>query len=192
MGESAGARAAPLPQFIGFIFNSPFLSWGWVGGRLNKLILLHLPSLLTRLRIWDYESELLTGGGTNAWAVQLWSQYAFDPAARPLFNTSVTVGYCHGINKAHAKLRRLSAAGVAITREPFLVLTSKGDDVLDGDETSQMAHAIGPSRTLVQLLYARHDVFTSADPAVVRSARPASTPPAALGCMLTRPDPSHE
>ena len=141
-----------------------------MGGRLNKFILVRCPWLLTLLRIWDHESELLTGGETNAWAVQLWSQYAFDPAVRPLFNTSVTVGYCHGINKAHAKLRRLSAAGVAITREPFLVLTSKGDDVLDGDETALCAHAIGPSRTLVQLLYARHDVFLSADALVVRSA----------------------
>ena len=45
-----------------------------------------------------------------------------------------------------------------------------GDDVLDGDQTMTCAHAIGPSRTLVALTYARHDVFVSADREVTLSA----------------------
>ena len=33
------------------------------------------------------------------------------------------------------------------------------------------AHAIGPSRTLLELAYARHDVFASAEPETVAAAR---------------------
>ena len=44
------------------------------------------------------------------------------------------------------------------------------DDVLEGDELAVAAHAIGPSRTLIQLCHARHDVFVSADKAVVDTA----------------------
>ena len=39
-----------------------------------------------------------------------------------------------------------SRAGTAITRKPFMVLTSMHDDVLEGDEMAQAAHAIGPNR----------------------------------------------
>jgi len=157
-------------DFSGFCFNSPFLDWGWVGGSLIKFAITTLPALLTRLRLWSADSELLAGGGSNAWALQLQSQYYFDPRSRPLYNVPVTVGFCCGINDVHAKLRKLGRAGVAITRKPFVVFTSKGDDILDGDATAEQAHAIGPSRTLVQLSYARHDVFTSADASVVQGA----------------------
>ena len=34
------------------------------------------------------------------------------------------------------------------------------------------AHAIGPSRTLLELAYARHDVFASAEPAIVQAVAP--------------------
>ena len=37
--------------------------------------------------------------------------------------------------QVHSKLRRFAVEGRAITKKPFLVLTSKGDDVLNGDET---------------------------------------------------------
>ena len=43
-------------------------------------------------------------------------------------------------------------------------------DVLHGDQMAVAAHAIGPSRTLVQLCHARHDVFVSADKDVVSAA----------------------
>ena len=43
----------------------------WVGGRLNKLILSLAPRLLTALRVWDWDSELLGGGGVNSWAMQV-------------------------------------------------------------------------------------------------------------------------
>ena len=32
--------------FDGFILNSPFLAWGWVGGFIPKLIIKKLPTLL--------------------------------------------------------------------------------------------------------------------------------------------------
>ena len=62
------------------------------------------------------------------------------------------------------------ARSTAITRKPFMVLTSMHDDVLEGDEMAQAAHAIGPNRTLVQLCHARHDVFMSAEASVIRLA----------------------
>jgi len=134
------------------------------------MVVVHAPALFTRLGLWTETSELLGGGGFNVWALQLYSQYQFDPSCRPLYQVPVTIGYCTGINRVHADLRRRSAAGVPVTRKPFLVLTSKGDDVLNGDETMQHAHAIGPSRTLIELMYARHDVFVSAEPEIVTAA----------------------
>lgn len=180
-------------DFSGFIFNSPFLDWGWVGGWLNKKILVHLPAWSTALRAFTDDSEILSGGGASAWALQaplarvalhalartsrpdaahsqMWSQYGFDPACRPVYRVPLTIGYCRAINKVHAKLRRRSAAGVPTTLKPFVVLTSKGDDVLNGDETMVHAHSIGPSRTLIELTYARHDVFCSDEADVVDSA----------------------
>ena len=41
------------------------------------------------------------------------------------------------------------------------------EDVLEGDEMAQAAHAIGPNRTLIQLCHARHDVFVSAEASVI-------------------------
>ena len=68
----------------GFIFNSPFLDWGKVGGPVAKLVLMYAPALLARLHVWSHETELLGGGGPSAWALQLYSQYPFDPRSRPL------------------------------------------------------------------------------------------------------------
>ena len=157
-------------HFDGFIFNSPFLSWGMAGRPLSRLVVQHAPELLHRLRLWTDETELLGGGGASAWALQLWSQYKFDPADRPLYTVPVTIGFCRGINATHRELRRRSRAGVAITRKPFLVFTSMHDDVLEGDELAVAAHAIGPSRTLIQMCHARHDVFVSAEGTVVEQA----------------------
>ena len=153
--------------FDAFVFNSPFLDWGRVGGRLNRWILMYAPAMLTRLRVWTDETELLGGGGPSSWALQLFSQYPFDPRARPLFTVPLTIGYCRGVSTVQRAMRRRSRLGTALTRKAFLVLTSMHDDVLHGDEMAVAAHAIGPSRTLVQLPRARHDVFVSADAAVV-------------------------
>lgn len=155
-------------DFAGFIFNSPFLDWGYVGGALAKMVVVHAPYLLTRLGYWTCDTELLGGGGPSAWALQLWSQYPFmDLASRPLYNVPVTIGYCLGVNGVHAALRERARRGVAITRKPFVVFTSMHDDILEGDRVSEAAHAIGPSRTKVSLCHARHDVFVSAEPSVV-------------------------
>ncbi len=97
-------------------------------------------------------------------------RYEFSPASRPLYKTPLTVGYIRGINRAHAALRLAGRAGRPVTLKPFLVLASKGDDVLKGPEVLRLAHAIGPSRTLIELAYARHDVFASAEPELVGAA----------------------
>ena len=93
-----------------------------------------------------------------------------DRACRPLFVVPLTVGYVRAINEIQKQLRDKSRAGEAITQRPFLVITSMHDDVLHGDEMALAAHAIGPSRTLVQLCHARHDVLVSADRDVVTAA----------------------
>ena len=111
-------------DFSAFVFNSPFLDWGKVGGPIVKAILMYAPYILTKLHIWSDETELLGGGGPSAWALQLYSQYRFDPASRPLFVVPVTVGYVKGINGVQKELRARSAKGLAITQKPFLVLTS--------------------------------------------------------------------
>jgi len=155
-------RARGDAAFVGFVFNSPFLGWGWDTTPLQRLLLRLLPQALVRLRVWSNETELSEAGGPCAWALQFFSQFAWD-ASRVLYNVPVTVGFCRGVNAALAALDKGQQAGVPITLEPFLVLTSKGDDVLHGDEMLRAAHAIGPSRTLLELTYARHDVFCSHD-----------------------------
>ena len=157
-------------HFDGFIFDSPFLSWGMAGRPLSRLIVQHEPELIHRLWLWTDETKLLGGGGASAWALHLWSQYKFNPADRPLYTAPVTIGFCQGINAAQRELRRRSPAGVAITFKPFLAFTSMHDDVHEGDELAVAAHAIGPSRTLIQMRHVRHDVFVSAEGTVVEQA----------------------
>jgi len=157
-------------RFDGFVFNSPFLSWGWAVGGLTRLVIKHAPSLLMALRLWSSDTEVTAAGGINEWALQYYSQYEWDPASRPLYNVPVTVGFCRGLNRTHELVRRAGVAGAPITLKPFLVMGSKGDDVLKGNEVLRAAHAIGPSRTLLELAYARHDVFASAEPAIVHAA----------------------
>ena len=96
-----------------FIFNSPFLDWGRVGGRVNRWILMYAPHLLHKLRVWHDETELLGGGGPSAWALQLYSQYPFDPRSRPLFT---------GASAARAAMQghRLAMACSAIAAEHTL------------------------------------------------------------------------
>ncbi|KAL1530744.1 hypothetical protein AB1Y20_001643 [Prymnesium parvum] len=157
-------------RFDGFVFNSPFLSWGWDVSPLTLRFIKHIPSLFMALGLWSPATELTRGAGPNDWALQFYSQYEFDPDSRPLYNVPVTVGFCRGINRVHRALRRVGRAGTPITLKPFLVLGSKGDDVLKGNDVLRAAHAIGPSRTLLELAYARHDVFASAEPEIVQAA----------------------
>jgi alpha-beta hydrolase superfamily lysophospholipase len=191
-----------LGAFDGFVFNSPFLGWGWDVGPIERFFIScapprpqpsarrlaarrlravcdrlsppsrgrYAPSLLMALRVWTASTELTAAGGPNSWGLQYYSQYEFDPASRPLYLVPVTAGFCRAINRAHWLLRSTGRAGVPVTLKPFLVMASKMDDVLKGNETLRAAHAIGPSRTLLELAYARHDVFCSAEAEVVRAA----------------------
>ena len=86
------------------------------------------------LRVWSSETELTGAGGPSEWALQFYSQYEFSPDSRPLYRVPVTAGFCRGINRAHAALRRAGRTGRPVTLKPFLVLGSKGDDVLKGNE----------------------------------------------------------
>lgn len=82
----------------------------------------------------------------------------------------LTIGFCCGVNRVHQALARRHAAGNPVTLKPFLVIVSHNDEVLDGDDTLLRAHAIGPSRTLVELTYASHDVFASQERETVDAA----------------------
>jgi alpha-beta hydrolase superfamily lysophospholipase len=158
--------------FDGFIFNAPFLGWGREVGPILRFFITYMPSLLTRIGLWTCETTLTAAGGMNAWACQTYSQYSrmMDPTARPLYSVPVTAGFCRAVNRAHWRLRRRGSAGHPVTHKPFLVLASKDDDVLDGTEMLRAAHAIGPSRSLLELTYARHDVFASSDRETVDAA----------------------
>lgn len=91
----------------------------------------------------------------------------------------VTAGFCRGINRAHAQLTARGRAGRPVTLKPFLVLASKGDDVLKANEVLRAAYAIGPSRTLLELAYARHDVRAAGH-------FPLSTAPLGKGLLMER------
>ena len=156
--------------FDGFIFNSPFLDWGWVGGPLTKMVIKLLPAALAWLGVWNSETELTSGGTTSAWKLKAFSQFQWDPLARPLYDVPLTCGFAIAINRTQSALRRRARSGLPITFKPFLVLASKNDDVLNGDKTLVGSHAIGPSRDLVELAYAAHDVFASCESETVAAA----------------------
>jgi alpha-beta hydrolase superfamily lysophospholipase len=65
--------------FDGFVFNSPFLYWGWDVGGITKWFIRHVPGLLMWLRVWDASTELTSAGGPNSWALQFFSQYQRRP-----------------------------------------------------------------------------------------------------------------
>ncbi|KAL3915158.1 MAG: hypothetical protein SGPRY_007350 [Prymnesium sp.] len=86
-------------RFDGFVFNSPFLSWGWEVSPLTLHIIRYAPSVLMALRLWSAATELTKGGRPSEWALQFYSQYEFDPASRPLYNVPLTVGFSRGVNR---------------------------------------------------------------------------------------------
>jgi alpha-beta hydrolase superfamily lysophospholipase len=166
-------KAAP-PPIDGYIFNSPFLDWGWVGGDLMEFVLeVGVPMLLDVGAI-DGDSALPGAGAgeLSPWAAKLRSWAAFDLASRPMFRVPVTAGFAkwvtgmHGRIEAHAK----DKSAPPITDRPFLMITSKGDDVLVADETISRAEWIGPRRTTVDVPNASHDVLLSCEKRVVDAA----------------------
>eukprot|EP00977_Amphora_coffeiformis_P019391 scaffold7213_cov166-Amphora_coffeaeformis.AAC.7 len=99
----------------------------------------------------------------SPWSAKLWSQYYFNWDSRPLYHVPMTGGFVKGVTRVHQKLQDLHDNNKPATIKPFLVVTSRGDDVLKLAETVSRAAWIGPTRTEVELNDNGHDVFLSQD-----------------------------
>ncbi len=164
-------------HFDGFLFNSPFLDWGFVGGDLVELVLENA-SVLSAMGAMDTETKIgvaTTPEGTTPlmylgqeivlsdWSARLWSLYYFVWTARPLYKVPMTVGFANGVTDVHRKMKDLRTKNRPITAKPFLCITSRGDDVLKAPETLGRADWIGPCRWEIELNDNGHDVFLSYD-----------------------------
>jgi alpha-beta hydrolase superfamily lysophospholipase len=167
--------------FAAFVFNSPFMDWGFVGGDMIEFVLEHVgllnklhvvrndkkiddflyktPSALEKTPIHYLGQDVVL----SDWSARIWSMYYFDWSTRPLYGVPVTVGFAQGVTGVHRKLQERNAQNRAITSKPFLVITAQGDDVLKSDETLTRADWIGPCRTEMELNDNGHDVFLSGD-----------------------------
>ncbi|KAL3940367.1 MAG: hypothetical protein SGBAC_005095, partial [Bacillariaceae sp.] len=146
--------------FDGFLFNSPFLDWGFVGGDMVEFVLENTGFLQTLARL-QKDSKMgvaKTPEGTEPvnylgkeivlsdWSARLWSLYYFDWGSRPLYKVPMTVGFAQGVTHVHRKLQARAEDKRPLTAKPFLCITSRGDDVLKAPETLSRADWIGPGR----------------------------------------------
>lgn len=167
--------------FDAFVFNSPFLDWGHVGGDLCEFVLEHTDFLNTMFGM-DNDTKVdaattpalladtpLVYCGTEVvcsdWSARMWSLYHYEWGIRPLYKVPMTVGFARGVTKVHDKLEERHKQHRVITSKPFLCITSRGDDVLKASETLSRADWIGPGRWEIELNDNGHDVFLSFDPA---------------------------
>lgn len=168
--------------FEGFIFNSPFLDWGFVGGDMVEFALKRM-SLLKNLSLGHLSNDTIIGLAVtpdalkdtpvryldhdvvpSAWSARLWSVYYFDWGSRPLYEVPMTVGFAEGVTAVHLKMIKLfSGEKRVLTLKPLLVITSRGDDVLKASETLTRADWLGSNRCEVELDNNGHDVFLSQD-----------------------------
>ena len=165
--------------FDGFIFNSPFLDWGFVGGDLTELILEHV-GFMEKLGMLSMDKKLGVAVTPEelkdtpvrylgqdivlcSWSAKIWSQYHFDFDTRPLYKVPMTGGFAKGVTAVHVKLEGRHKQKKIVTAKPFLCITSRGDDVLKAAETTSRADWIGPNRDEVELNDNGHDVFLSQD-----------------------------
>ncbi|KAG7348161.1 hypothetical protein IV203_016866 [Nitzschia inconspicua] len=165
--------------FDGFIFNSPFLDWGFVGGDMVEFFLENA-GLLTNLSAFSDDDKVGVAvtpaefAGTpihymnqdivlSDWSAKFWSIYYWEWSTRPLYQVPMTIGFARGVTDVHRKLASRASSKQAVTSKPFLVITSRGDDVLVAHETLSRADWIGPSRWEIELNDNGHDVFLSHD-----------------------------
>lgn len=166
--------------FDGYIFNSPFLDWGFVGGDMIEFALEHMgtmeklehlsndtkigvamtPEAIKDAPIKYLGQDIVLSGD---WSARSWSLYYFEWGARPLYKVPMTVGFANGVTAVHRKLEARHNSKKPVTSKPFLCITSRGDDVLKVPETLSRADWIGPSRWEVELNDNGHDVFLSHD-----------------------------
>jgi hypothetical protein len=126
--------------FDSFIFNSPFLDWGFVGGDMVEFMLKHT-GFMTKLHAMKNDSKLGVASTPQEltktpipylqqnivmsdWSARLWSLYYFDFEIRPLYKVPMTVGFAKGVTAVHRKLERLHTQHQrAVTTKPFLCIT---------------------------------------------------------------------
>lgn len=165
--------------FDGFIFNSPFLDWGFVGGDMVEFALKRMdtmqnwagmamsdkldaavtPEPLKDKPIHYLQEEIVI----SDWSARVWSLHYFDWGTRPLYKVPMTVGFAIGVTNVHRALESLHQQNRCVTAKPFLVITSRGDDTLKAPETLGRADWIGPARAEIELNDNGHDVFLSCD-----------------------------
>jgi len=164
--------------FDGFIFNSPFLDWGFVGGDLIEVVLenTHFLEGLGAMNPNTKVGVATTPSGTDPvmylgtevvlsdWSARMWSLYYYDWGSRPLYKVPMTAGFAKGVTVVHRKLEDFKKKRRPVTIKPFLCITSRGDDVLKAEETLSRADWIGPARWEIELNDNGHDVFLSYDP----------------------------
>lgn len=151
--------------FDGFIFNSPFLDWGFVGGDMVEFVLENT-GILARMGGMDNDSKVGVAVTPEAlkdtpimyrgeeivfsdWSARLWSLYHFDFESRPLYQVPMTIGFAQGVTAVHRKLEAQNKKQRAVTAKPFLCITSRGDDVLKASGTTGQAfeNTCGPNLT---------------------------------------------
>ena len=166
--------------FDGFLFNSPFLDWGHVGGDVAEFVLEHT-GLLERFAGMDNDTKLSIPSTPDElketplvyrdteivlsdWSARIWSLHKFDWESRPMYKVPMTVGFAKAVTTVHLKMEQCHKDRRPITSKPFLCITSRGDDVLKAPETLSRADWIGPGRWEIELNDNGHDVFLSYDP----------------------------
>jgi hypothetical protein len=175
--------------FDGFIFNSPFLDWGFVGGSAVELLLENMGGVGVNGKLVSLETKMSTTVATTPeeckdapimylgqeialsdWSARLWSMYYVEWGARPMYKVPLTVGFINGVTRAQKKLQELNSSKKIVTSKPFVCITSRSDDILVADETLFRADWIGPSRCELEMNYNSHDVFLSTDKSDVNMA----------------------
>lgn len=163
--------------FDGFIFNSPFLDWGHLGGEfiefamtkfVNVAKTLTVKSNADKLNVTatpeEFDAPINYMGDDivlSAWSAKLFSQYFFDFRSRPLHSVPLTIGFVMGVDRVHLELLNLQKKKRNVTLKPFCNITSRADDTLDAADTVERVDLIGPSRVEFELRHNAHDVFLS-------------------------------
>ena len=145
-----------IPDFDGFILNSPFLAWGNVGGSLNEWLLKNA----AMINYYFHPQELWGHAGSlNDWWTKIWILYRWNLAWKPVITNSLTSHYAEAVSNIHQQINDFE--GYLLTDKPTLVMSSQSDDILQHSETLRLAAKLHPHPTLVEFDFSSHDVTQS-------------------------------
>jgi alpha-beta hydrolase superfamily lysophospholipase len=142
------------PEFDGYVLNSPFLAWGFVGGSLNEWVLKNAAMINT----YTYPQELWGHPGLNDWWTKIWLLYRWNLAWKPVITNSLTSHYAEAVSQVHQNLLELEGY---LLDKPTLVLSSQSDDILNNAEILRLSTHVHPHPTLVEFDLHSHDVTKS-------------------------------